>query len=396
MKPTRYSIVNGKILTPNRCIPSGTVQVENGIITGVHEGTIRLAGSTEIDAGGKYIAPGFIDIHVHGGGGADFMDASEEAFRQVAETHLSHGTTAMTPTTLTAGKDELAETLTVCQRAMASQAGGVRFLGMHLEGPYFALNQRGAQDPRYIRNPDPEEYQDLINRFSGIVSRWSAAPELPGALDFARYAVSKGILVSLAHTDALYDDVVKGFDHGYTLATHLYSAMNGVTRRGTFRYAGAVEAAFLIPEMDVEIIADGIHLPPPLLRLVYQIKGPDRIALVTDAMRGAGMPEGPSILGSLRHGINVLVEDGVAKMPDRSGFAGSVATMDRLVRTMVHQAHIPLIDAVKMASSTPARMMGATHLGTLAEGKRADILLFDDDIRIKLVMVDGQVLVNKL
>ncbi|GAB3919895.1 amidohydrolase family protein [Larkinella terrae] len=203
MKSQHYSIVNGKILTPHRCIANGSVQVENGVITGVYERAFCAPGSAEIDAGGLYIAPGFIDIHVHGGGGADFMDATDEAFQTVAATHLRHGTTAMTPTTLTAGKEELAETLTVCQRVMAGKTGGVRFLGMHLEGPYFALNQRGAQDPRFIRDPAPEEYQSLIDRFPGVLSRWSAAPELPGALDFARHAVSKGILVSLAHTDAL-------------------------------------------------------------------------------------------------------------------------------------------------------------------------------------------------
>ena len=158
--------------------------------------------------------------------------------------------------------------------------------------------------------------------------RWSAAPELKGAIAFARYMKSKGILTSIAHSDAIYEEVVEAFENGYSLVTHLYSGMSGVTRRKAFRYAGVIESAFIIDEIDVEIIADGIHLPPPLLKLVYKIKGADRTALITDAMRAAGMPPGESVLGSLRNGIKVIVEDGVAKLPDRESFAGSVATAD--------------------------------------------------------------------
>src|SRR5690606_27580928 len=191
-----------------------------------------------------------------------FMDGSEEAFLEIAETHASYGTTAMVPTTLTAEKEDLLQTLSLYERAKAANKRGAQFLGIHLEGPYFAMNQRGAQDPRYIRDPDPEEYKAVIAH-SKSIRRWSAAPELNGAIAFAQYLRDHGILVALAHTDAVYEDVVEAFDNGYTLATHLYSGMSGVTRRNAFRYAGAVESAFVIDEMDVEIIADGVHLPPP-------------------------------------------------------------------------------------------------------------------------------------
>jgi N-acetylglucosamine-6-phosphate deacetylase len=224
---------------------------------------------------------------------------------------------------------------------------GAEFIGMHLEGPYFAMNQRGAQDPRYIRTPDPAEYKALVPRYKSI-TRWSAAPELEGALAFGDYMRTHGVLPAIAHTDALYDDVLEAFEKGYRHVTHLYSCMNGVVRRNAFRYAGLIESAYLMEEMTVEIIADGIHLPPPLLKLVYKIKGPDKVALITDAMRAAGMPPGESILGSLTNGLKVIVEDGVAKLPDRSSFAGSVATADRLVRNMVTLADVPLCDAVRM------------------------------------------------
>jgi N-acetylglucosamine-6-phosphate deacetylase len=257
------------------------------------------------------------------------------------------------------------------------------------------MSQRGAQDPRYIRDPNLEEYKEVLEK-STHIKRWSAAPELKGAVEFGKYMKSKGVLPAVAHTDAIYEDVVVAFENGYTLATHLYSAMSGVTRRNAYRYAGVIEAAFIIDEMDVEIIADGVHLPPPLLKLVYKIKGAERTALITDAMRAAGMPPGESVLGSLHNGLKVIVEDGVAKLPDRTSFAGSVATADRLVRTVVTKADVPLTDAVRMITSTPARILGVTDKkGSLASGKDADIVIFDKDIRINTTIVRGKVVYSR-
>jgi N-acetylglucosamine-6-phosphate deacetylase len=383
-----------------------TLLITGSKITALHEGDIEAPEAQIIDARGNYVAPGFIDIHIHGGGGHDFMDGTEEAFHGVAKLHARHGTTSMTPTTLSSEKEELHQILQVYERVSAGgdpgphaspgrASPGSAFIGMHLEGPYFAMNQRGAQDPRYIRDPDPLEYQPLLAQYPSI-RRWSAAPELNGALAFAEFVRSKGVLVALAHTDAIYEEVLQGFEKGFTHATHLYSAMSGVTRRGAARYAGAIESAFLIDEMTVEIIADGVHLPPPLLKLVYKIKGADRTALITDAMRGAGMPPGESILGSRHNGLRVIVEDGVAKLPDRSAFAGSVATADRLVRNMIQLADVPLCDAVRMMTSTPAAIMGvADRKGVLTSGKDADIVLFDDQINVQLTMSGGRIIYTK-
>jgi N-acetylglucosamine-6-phosphate deacetylase len=301
----------------------------------------------------------------------------------------------MLPTTLTSTKEELLETLAAYESADKKNINGAQFLGMHLEGPYLAMNQRGAQDARFIRNPDPDEYKEILSRYA-CVKRWSAAPELKGAIEFGRYIKSKNILPAIAHTDAIYEEVLEAFNNGYTLITHLYSAMSGVTRRNAYRYAGVIESAYIIDDIDVEIIADGIHLPSPLLKLVYKIKGADRIALITDAMRSTGTNETESILGNIKHGMKVIIEDGVAKLPDRTAFAGSVATADRLVRTMISMADVPLIDAIKMITSTPARILGMSHKkGSLATGKNADIVIFDDHINIATTIIKGKIVYKR-
>jgi N-acetylglucosamine-6-phosphate deacetylase len=387
----RTKIYNAKIITPARIISGGSVVIDGDKIIAVHENDVEIPGAASINAGGQYLAPGFIDIHVHGGGGYDFMDGNADAFLAIAETHARYGTTSMLPTTLSSEKDELYKTLTAYSEAHQKNKNGARFLGMHIEGPYFAMNQRGAQDPRYIRDPDPSEYEEILSRCN-IIRRWSAAPERKGALQFAKRLREKNILPALAHTDAVYDEVIEGFKAGYTLATHLYSGMSGVTRRNAYRYAGAVESAFLIDDMDVEIIADGRHLPAPLLKLVYKIKGADRTALITDAMRAAGTPVTESILGSRHDGLKVIIEDGVAKLPDRASFAGSVATTDRLVRTMIREAEVSLTDAIKMMTQTPARILELEKdLGSIEKGKKADLVIFDDNINIAMTIIGGRI-----
>lgn len=389
----KLKIINGRIITSHRIIDHASLLISDGIITEISEKKIISKADITLDAKGNYISPGFIDIHIHGGGGSDFMDGTVKDFLTIAETHLQYGTTALVPTTLTAEKEDLLHTLDVYKKANARNKAGARFMGMHIEGPYFAMNQRGAQDPRYIRKPDKKEYSEIIEKAGGIIARWSAAPEIDGAMEFGRYLQAYNILPAMAHTDAVYDDVVNAFENGYTLATHFYSGMSGVSRRNAFRFAGVIESVYLMDEIDAEIIADGIHLPAPLLKLIYKVKGVDRIALITDAMRAAGMGPGESILGSKKNGLKVIVEDGVAKLPDRTSFAGSVATTDRLVRTMINMAGVPLIDAVRMMTLTPARIMKINkHKGSITIGKDADIVIFDENINIQSAIAGGQVL----
>jgi N-acetylglucosamine-6-phosphate deacetylase len=388
-------IFNGQVITPGGIVKNGSLLIKDGTIAEVSSSSIDASGALELDAEGKFISPGFIDIHIHGGGGHDFMDNTIDAFLGVAELHVKHGTTAMLPTTLSCEKADLLETLRIYEEANKLNTKGSQFIGIHIEGPYFAMNQRGAQDPRYIREPNPAEYKEILST-SKSIKRWSAAPELKGAIEFGKYMVEHDVLPAIAHTDAIYEDVIEAFNNGYTLATHFYSAMSGVTRRNAFRYAGVIESAYLIDEMDVEIIADGVHLPKPLLQLIYKTKGPQRTALITDAMRAAGLPPGESILGSKKDGTKVIVEDGVAKMPDRNSFAGSVATFDRLVRTMIQVAGISLVEAVRMASETPARIMKMGKKGALRKGNDADIVIFDENVHIAAAIVNGKIVhINK-
>jgi N-acetylglucosamine-6-phosphate deacetylase len=375
---------------PNGTIEKGTVLCSGGKIEEVCKGNLDVPEAVELDAKGNYISPGFIDIHVHGGGGYDFMDGSVSAFLNIAKTHARYGTTSMVPTTLSSSKESILQMLSIYSKAQDKNVAGAEFLGVHLEGPYFAMNQRGAQDPRYIRNPQPQEYEDILSQ-TQLIKRWSAAPELQGGKEFGRYIKSKGVLPAIAHSDAIYEEVVQAFENGYSLITHLYSGMSGVTRRNGFRYAGVIESAYLIDDLDVEVIADGVHLPTPLLKLAYKIKGAERISLITDSMRAAGTRQKESILGARNNGLKVIVEDGVAKLPDRSAFAGSVTTTNQLVRNMVVLAGVPLVDAVKMITTTPARIMQVNQFkGALKKGFDADIVVFDKNVNIQSTIVRGK------
>lgn len=347
----------------------------------------ELPAEEVIDVQGAYIAPGFIDIHTHGAGGFDFMDGSLEAVKGAAAAHLRHGTTTLLPTTLSYGMDSVEQAI-----AQVWQAAGDESLpnlpGVHLEGPYFSPRQAGAQDPRFLSAPKQEEYEGLLHRWDGFIRRWSFAPELPGAAEFCRALTAHGVAPSVGHSDAEYSDVLRAYEAGCKTVTHLYSGMSTIVRKNAYRVLGVVESAYLLEDMMVEVIADGCHLPPELLRLVYRQKGPERICLVTDSMRGAGMPDGLSMLGRLQDGVPCVIEDGVAKLPDRSAFAGSVATFDRLVRVMHREVGVPLTDCAKMASTVPARVLGLqSHKGRIAEGYDADLVVFDEDITVWQVFV---------
>lgn len=392
----RLVINEAIIILPGRISEKGYVVCEDGIITQIGQGYFPATERDEvINAGGLYVSPGFIDMHTHGAGGYDFMDGTVEAYLGAAKMHAKHGTTSLLPTTLTSTNEELLKTFSIYKEAKAKNTEGASFLGLHLEGPYFAYGQKGAQDPKYLRNPEPEEYNAILEASDDIM-RWSLAPELKGAIEFGKVLRSKNILPSIAHTDAICEEVEEAFDAGFTHVTHLYSCMSTITRRNAYRYAGALEATYLIDDMTVEIIADGVHLPKSLLRYVYKFKGPDKIALCTDSMRGAGMPDGESILGSLQGGQKVIIEDGVAKLPDHTAFAGSVATADRLIRTMIGLADVPLEEAIRMITLTPARILKIDKTkGSIEIGKEADLVLFDKDININTTIINGKVVYKK-
>ena len=379
----------GRIITATG-IFDGEVLTKDGVICEVSLGG-KVSGEAEqvINLEGKYLSPGFIDIHTHGAGGADFMDRTAGSMEQACKMHLKHGTTSIVPTTLTSTKEDLLDFLRFFNTVELKRDAMPEILGLHLEGPYFAESQKGAQDPKYLRNPDPEEYMEALSCTDRIV-RWSFAVELPGADEFLKYLRERHIISSLAHSDADCSQVMRAYENGISALTHFYSCMTGVVRKNAYRVAGAIEAGYLLDDLYVEVIADGCHLPDHLLSLIYKIKGADRICLVTDSMRAAGLPDGEYLLGSLDGGQKCIVEDGVAKLPDRSAFAGSVATMDRLVRTFRKLTEAPLYEVVKMASLTPAKLLGiADRKGSIAIGKDADLLVFDENIQIETIMVRG-------
>ena len=388
-----FIFTNARIVLPDTILDDHYLSGKNGVIESIGKGTPdreQLNSCTTVDCGGQYLSPGFIDIHCHGGGGADFMDGHMEDILTAARAHLIHGTTGICPTTLTCSDEELFTFFESFRQAGEVTEQMPHLLGIHLEGPYFSPAQAGAQPPKYLVHPRPEHYHEILRRGQGNIVRWSAAPELPGALELGDELAGKGIKVSMGHSDAGFEDIVNAMEHGYSQITHFYSAMSTITRKRGRRVLGLIECGYLFDRLKVEIIADGIHLPPELLKLILKCKNHDDICLVTDSMRGAGMPDGPSLLGSKKNGVPVIIEDGIANMPDFSSFAGSVATTDRLVRVMVQKAGLPVWEAVKMASLNPASFLGIQETyGSIQPGKSADLLIFDDDIRISSVYVSG-------
>jgi N-acetylglucosamine-6-phosphate deacetylase len=292
-----------------------------------------------------------------------------------------------------ASQDTYDRAISTCEAILDAPKQGARIMGLHLEGNYLNPSMLGAQDPAFISLPDPDVYGEMLNR-TRCIKRWTAAPELEGALAFGRYATERGVLVSVGHTTADYPRMKAAVDAGYRHITHFYNAMTGVHKQGEFKHEGAIESVYLLRDrLTVELVGDGIHVPPALMRLVYELMGPERVAMVTDSMMAAACPGRVAEM----YGGRVIIEDGVCKLADRSAIAGSIATMSRTIRVLTEQVGIPLLEAVRMASGTPARIMGIDNRkGTLEKGKDADIILFDSDIRVLATFVEGKLVHDNL
>lgn len=381
-----------RLVTASGIRENTEVEVRDGRIAAVRDFDPNGA-LPRVDGRGLFLSAGFIDLHLHGGGGADFMDGTPEAFMTAARAHMRHGTTSMVPTTLTGTLEELCGVFDVLREVEASPEAEdlPELLGIHMEGPYVAPSQCGAQDPAYIRNPEDGSYKLLAEHAAGAIRIWTVAPELPGAERICEDLKDEGIVFSLGHTAATYEQAKAAVEAGYTMATHLYSSMSTITRKNGSRILGVIETSLLLDEVCCEVIADGMHLPPELLKLIYKTKGKDRICLITDAMRGAGMPAGIYKLGSLANGQDVIVGPDIARMPDGISFAGSVATTDRLVRVMTKQVGIPLPEVIGMITENPAKAIGEdARKGKVEPGFDADLVLFDENIGIEAVFVRGK------
>lgn len=376
-------VKNARLILPEGIEENKYLYCDGGSITAVT--AEELPFDEEIDAAGLYVAPGFIDLHVHGGGGADFTEDDEEDILHAIDHHAYHGTTTIYPTTVAAAYDTLRGALRRLRNVLQSGRALVTVPGVHLEGPYFAPAQCGAQNAAFITPPVPEEYERLLEEYGAVIKRWSFAPELPGAKEFLRYIRAAGVVPSMGHTDAKYEDVLMAREEGCSLITHFYSCMSTITREKGYRKPGVLECGYLMDDLDVEAIADGCHIPVELFRLLYKVKGAEHICLVTDALRCCGNEGEHSSVG----GVACVIKNGVAVLPDESAFAGSIATADRLVRFCVQQVGIPLEEAVRMASANPARVMGLKNKGRLAVGCDADLVFFDDEIQVKKVIAMG-------
>ena len=381
-------IVNGRILTPEGWLRDGSVIIEGNKILEVSNCHLPVVGAEIIDAHGCDVVPGGIEMHVHGGGGRDFMEGTEDAFCTAVDAHMQHGTTAIFPTLSSSTMPMIRAAVATTEKLMAEPDSPV--MGLHLEGHYLSLEMAGGQIPENIKNPDPAEYEPLLSS-TRCIKRWDAAPELPGIREFGACCVRHGVLPSVAHTAAEYPDVKAAYEAGFTHATHFYNAMKGFHKVREYKHEGTVESVYALPDMTVEMIADGIHVPPVILRMIYLVKGVERTAMITDALACAASDSQTAF------DPRVIIEDGVCKLSDRSALAGSIATMDRLVRTAVQQAGIPMEDACRMVSETPARIMHIyDRKGSLQRGKDADIILFDSDQQLRFVMQMGRVVRNEL
>lgn len=374
-------IKSSRIICDNQ-IKKGYVYFEDGIITEVSQN--ELPFDNEYDMGDMYVSPGFIDMHTHGGGGFSF-DGSEYDIANACNFHLKHGTTSICPTISAAPIDYMAECGQRIKNVMQNGNAGNNILGSHFEGPYLSTAQCGAQSTDYIVPPQKEHYTRVIQNLENSIIRWTYAPENDKMSEFCAYLKEHNILPSAGHTDAIYNDIILAKENGLKLITHLYSCTSTITRDHGFRRLGVIETAFLDDDIYVEIIADGKHLPVELIKLILKVKGCDKVALCTDSLHLAGTKDTHGFMQSTEY----VIEDGVCKLVDRSAFAGSIATTDRLVRVLAKDVGVSICDAVKMITKVPAHILGVNK-GELAPGKDADIVVFDDDININKVFVMGK------
>jgi N-acetylglucosamine-6-phosphate deacetylase len=377
-------IYNARVVLENDILTEGWVEFDPGGITGVGRG-VHDRADEGFDARNLFVAPGFIDLHVHGGRGFDFLSATSEECASIATFHLTGGTTSLCPTAATATYDQFEALIPRWHEAQGLTQ--CRLLPLHLEGPHLAPGKAGAQDPSLMRSPTKADIQWILAHAPAI-SQVTIAPELPGALEFIAAAANAGIRMSAGHTEATGEQMEKAVEAGLTKVTHLFNAMSSAAKRGLFRQPGVLEYAMAEDRIFCELVADGFHVVPTLTRMAYNAKGPDRIMLITDALSGAGMPVGYEFRLGL---IDCKVGEGYCMLADESALSGSRAQMIDLVRYMTRTIGLPLAEAVRMASLTPARVLGReSQLGSIAPNKRADIVLFDDDFKVHGVWVGGE------
>lgn len=372
---------NGRLIFPNGVRDGLDLLVEDGMITAIRAQAPAM-GETTVDLQGNYLAPGFIDLHVHGAMGRDTMQASAKAFRAICDYHASGGTTSLLLTTATAPIKAIVK---VVKEARAHKSSIKQIAGVHVEGPFISKSKPGAQRATSIRKPTRRIYAPLLEH-SDVIKRMTLAPELPGAIPLIDDLREQNVSVSGGHSDAWEDDARAGFEHGMRSVTHIFNCMSSTRRRGIDRVAGLLEFAMSEPQVICELIADGHHVSPTLMKVLYRAKGFTGICLVTDATAGAGLPDGSKF--SL-YGTKCILEKGVCLLADRSALAGSASRMIDLVRTMVTEVAVPLHEAVAMATDTPAFVIGLTGKGQFKIGGDADLVVISPELEVVRTFVGG-------
>ncbi|MGI8657293.1 MAG: N-acetylglucosamine-6-phosphate deacetylase [Candidatus Limnocylindria bacterium] len=377
-------LTDARLVTPNGVLDPGWIKIEGAVIAALGDGAPPPHGSGHDSVNGRWVLPGFIDLHVHGGGGDSMLSADPEEIRDAAAFHALHGTTGLLASVMTAPLDEMITALAAIRDAMRLP-GTARsiVLGSHLEGPFLNVRRAGAHDPASLRMPNPVALDRLLESADGTLRSITIAPELPGALDLIRRAVDAGVVVALGHSDADREAAVAAFDAGASLVTHLFNAMSPMDHRRP----GLATTALVRPGVVCELINDGVHLHDDSARLAFAAAGPSRIALVTDAIPATGLEDGEHRLGSAR----VEVAAGVARLAGTETLVGSTLTMDAAVRRAVHALSLPIGEASSAASATPARVLGlADRRGSLAPGLDADIVVLDEELCVEAVMIGGE------
>lgn len=375
-------LTNGHLIFPDGVRDGLEVMVEDGLIMSIRPQS-SAAGADAIDLGGNYLAPGFVDLHVHGAIGRDTMEASAEAFRAICNYHATGGTTSVCLTTATASIKSIVNVLNEVRRCRLSLK---QIAGVHVEGPFLSKRKPGAQRLTMIRQPTPRAYAPLLKHID-VIKRMTVAPELPGAIALIDELRALGVQVSGGHSDAWEEDARAGFEHGMQSVTHTFNCMSTARRRGIDRVAGLLEFSISEPKIICELIADGHHVSPILMKMLYRAKTSVGICLVTDATAGAGLPEGSKFsLGGKR----CVVADGVCLLADRSTLAGSAARMIDLIRTIVLSVGVPLHEAVAMATDTPAYMIGLQSKGQFRIGCDADFVVISPDLEVVKTFIGGE------
>jgi len=387
MLATRYAIVNGRLVLPDQVLTGQALIIAGSQIEAVRPTASIDPTLPQVDAGGRLVTPGLIDIHIHGAHGRTFNEPSVAAFATITQTAAANGVTSLLATTATDDIENLVSSLALVERWMAEEHAGAQILGAHVEGPYFNRAQAGAQDPAQIRTPD-DGSPELLLRHQRIIRIMTYAPELPGTLPLTRHLVAAGIVAAAGHSAAREEDLKPHIELGLSHMIHLWSGQSTTVREGPWRKPGLLEVALTDERLTGEIIADGKHLPPTLMKLAYRCLGPDRLCAISDATSGAGLPEGARFrMGGLEYDVH----DGVGMLLDRTAFAGSTTLLNQMLPILIDQVGIPLVEAVRMATLSPARVIGVDQRkGSLTAGKDADIVLFNDDFTPWRVLIGGQ------